>query len=90
MGRKRGVFSVQANEIEISKQPVTINKDAITITKALTIVYQQMRIAGNWERTIDSYNYIFNQFVQFSNLIYVEDINADSIYNDMESLEVSN
>jgi len=47
MGRKRGVFSVQANEIEISKQPVTINKDAITITKALTIVYQQMRIAGN-------------------------------------------
>lgn len=90
MGRKRGIFSVQANEIEISKKSVTINRNALTITKALTIVYQQMRIAGNRERTIDSYNYIFNQFVHFNNLIYVEDISSDSIFNYLESLKVSN
>ncbi|MER2071202.1 MAG: hypothetical protein ABS898_04770 [Psychrobacillus sp.] len=78
MGRKRGEFSVQADEIEISKKPVSINKDTIKITKALRIVYQQMRVAGNRERTIDSYNYIFNQFIQLNNLVYVEEINADT------------
>jgi len=89
MGRKRGIFSVGANEIEISKQTENIKKDSITIPKALTTIYQQMRIAGNRERTIDSYNYIFNQFVQFNKLVYVEDINADSVYNYLDSLEVA-
>ena len=90
MARKRGVFSVQADEIVISKKPITINKDAISITNALSIVYQQMRLAGNRERTIDSYYYIFDQFVRSNNLVYVEDIKADSIYYYLESLKVSN
>jgi len=30
-----------------------------------------MRIAGNRIRTIESYDYIFNRFVQFSKLEYV-------------------
>ncbi|MDF2065092.1 phage integrase N-terminal SAM-like domain-containing protein [Bacillus sp. Cr_A10] len=90
MGRKRGIFAVQVDELEVSKKPVTTKKDTITIPKALTTIYQQMRIAGNRERTIDSYNYIFNQFVVFNKLEYVEDINADSIYNYLEYLNVSN
>lgn len=89
MGRKRGIFSVDVDEIEISKQTENVKKDSITIPKALTTVFQQMRIAGNRERTIDSYNYIFNQFVQFNKLEYVEDINADCLYNYLDSLEVA-
>lgn len=57
-GRKRGIFAVQVDEVEVSKKPVITKKDTITIPKALTTIYQQMRIAGNRERTIDSYNYI--------------------------------
>lgn len=89
MGRKRGIFSVDVNEIEISKQNENVRKDSMTIPKALVTIYQQMRIAGNRERTIDSYNYIFNQFVQFNKLAYVEDINADTLYNYLDSLEVA-
>jgi integrase len=89
MGRKRGIFSVETNTIEISKQSENVKRDGITITKALVTIFQQMRIAGNRERTIDSYNYIFNQFVQFNKLEYVEDINADSVYNYLDSLEVA-
>jgi site-specific recombinase XerD len=48
-----------------------------------------MRIAGNRIRTIESYDYIFNQFVQFNKLEYVEDITADSIYEYLGSLEVA-
>lgn len=90
MGRKRGIFAVQVDEVEVSKKSVITKKDTITIPKALTTIYQQMRIAGNRERTIDSYNYILNQFVVFNKLEYVEDINSDSIYNYLESLNVSN
>ena len=53
MGRKRGIFSVDVNEIEISKQNENVRKDSMTIPKALVTIYQQMRIAGNRERTID-------------------------------------
>ena len=53
MGRKRGIFSVDVNEIEISKQNENVRKDSRTIPKALVTIYQQMRIAGNRERTID-------------------------------------
>lgn len=80
---------MDVNEIEISKQNENVRIDSMTIPKALVTIYQQMRIAGNRERTIDSYNYIFNQFVQFNKLAYVEDINADTLYNYLGSLEVA-
>lgn len=48
-----------------------------------------MRIGGNRIRTIESYDYIFNQFVQFNKLKYVEDIIAYSIYEYLGLLEVA-
>ncbi|MCZ8533380.1 tyrosine-type recombinase/integrase [Psychrobacillus psychrodurans] len=89
MGRKHGVFSVQLEEVNISTKKKTIKRYSITIQQALETVYQQMRIAGNRIRTIESYDYIFNQFVQFNILEYVEDITADSIYEYLGSLEVA-
>lgn len=48
-----------------------------------------MKVAGNRPRTIESYEYIFKQFVQMNGIEYVEQINIDSIYNYLGSLDVS-
>ncbi len=67
MGRKNGIFlKVNRRELQIL-QKKAVRRNGITIPKALETVFQQMRIVANRESTIDSYNYIFNQFVQFFN-----------------------
>ncbi len=47
-----------------------------------------MRIAGNRPRTIESYEYIFNQFVEVTQIEYVEDINIDKLYHYLDVLDV--
>lgn len=89
MGRKHGIFSIQAEEVNITTKKKAVKRSGITIPHALETIYQQMRIAGNRIRTIESYDYIFNQFVQLNKLEYVEDITADSIYEYLGSLEVA-
>lgn len=89
MGRKHGIFSIQSEEVNISTKKKAVKRKGITIPQALETIYQQMRIAGNRIRTIESYDYIFNQFIQFNKLEYVEDITADSIYEYLGSLEVA-
>jgi site-specific recombinase XerD len=89
MGRKHGIFSIQSEEVNITTRKKSVKRNGITIPQALETIYQQMRIAGNRIRTIESYDYIFNQFVQFNKLEYVEDITADSIYEYLGSLEVA-
>lgn len=89
MGRKHGIFSIQSEEVNISSKKKEVKRSGITIPHALETIYQQMQIAGNRIRTIESYDYIFNQFVQFNQLEYVEDITVDSIYEYLGSLEVA-
>lgn len=86
--RKHGIFAVTDEAISLAY----INdkkSDAITIKNALTTVFQQMRVAGNRERTIESYQYIFNQFVDIIQLKYVKDITVKSIYDYLDALEVA-
>lgn len=78
MVRKHGIFSIQSDEVNISTKKKVVKSSCITIPHALETIYQQMRITGNRIRTIESYDYIFNQFVQFNRLEYVDDITADS------------
>ncbi|WP_242057230.1 tyrosine-type recombinase/integrase [Pseudalkalibacillus hwajinpoensis] len=86
--RKHGIFSVPEEARQLS-----YNQDnkhsTITIKDALTNVFQQMRVSGNRERTIESYNYIFKQFVDMTQIQYVEDITLDSIYSYLDALNVS-
>jgi len=89
MGRKHGIFSIQSEDVNITIKKKVVKRSGITISHALETIYQQMKIAGNRIRTIESYDYIFNQFVQFNKLEYVEDITADSIYDYLGSLEVA-
>ncbi|MGE6488940.1 tyrosine-type recombinase/integrase [Paenisporosarcina sp. NPDC076898] len=91
MGRKKGVFAI--NNVEVGThvtKSVSVKRDSLTIEQALATVIQQMKVSGNRERTINDYQYIFNQFVTTNNLIYVEDINTETIYNYLDSLNVSN
>ncbi|RPJ97401.1 site-specific integrase [Rummeliibacillus sp. TYF005] len=64
-------------------------RNAITIETALETVFKQMKIGGNRERTIQSYDYIFKQFIEINKLEYVEEITIDSIYHYLDSIEVS-
>ncbi|MFE3577359.1 hypothetical protein [Lysinibacillus sp. NPDC059133] len=64
-------------------------RDAITVAAALETVFKQMQIVGHRQRTIESYEYIFNQFMTVNRLQYVEDISVESIYHYLDVLEVS-
>jgi len=59
------------------------------LTNALETVFQQMRIARNRQRTIESYEYIFLRLVSINKLEYVEDITAESIYHYLDSIQVT-
>lgn len=87
-GRKHGIFAVNADIAVKPSENHNPNHNSLTIRNALVTVFQQMRIAGNRIRTIDSYSYVFMQFSTVNNLKYVEDITSDSIYNYLDSLEV--
>ncbi|ANU21638.1 integrase [Planococcus plakortidis] len=75
--------------VSISASGKDKENEGLTIVDALETVYQQMRISGNRPRTIESYKYIFNQFVDMTVLKYVEEITVDSIYHYLDALKVS-
>ncbi|MCS0788233.1 site-specific integrase [Cytobacillus firmus] len=87
--RKHGVFAVSGDVVLLNSAKNEIKPNAITIVTAIDTVFQQMRIVGNRQRTIESYKYIFNQFVEVNKLIYVEDISVESIYHYLDIIDVS-
>lgn len=58
------------------------------VSAALDTVFNQMRIAGNRPRTIDSYDYIFKQFVEVCSIEYVEDVNIEKLYHYLDVIDV--
>ncbi|MDD1505423.1 site-specific integrase [Lysinibacillus sp. CNPSo 3705] len=86
--RKHGIFAVSGDVVVISKKQKVLRENDKEIREALENVFNQMRIAGNRQRTIDSYKYIFNQFVEVCHIEYVEDINIDNLYPYLDILEV--
>lgn len=68
------------------------NKDDILpvpIDKALSLVFRQMRATGRRPRTIESYDYVFAEFVKKTGIKYVHEINADTLYLYIDQLDVS-
>ncbi|SKB01312.1 tyrosine-type recombinase/integrase [Sporosarcina newyorkensis] len=86
--RKHGVFAVSGDVVVLPSKNNEKKRESLTISSALETVFQQMRISGNRQRTIESYQYIFEQFVTVNNLQYVEDITVESIYHYLDILEV--
>ncbi|WP_246097061.1 tyrosine-type recombinase/integrase [Psychrobacillus soli] len=87
--RKHGVFAVSSDVVVLQTNHYENIRDTITVAAALETVFKQMQIAGNRQRTIESYAYIFNQLVTVNRLQYIEDISAESIYHYLDVLEVS-
>lgn len=48
-----------------------------------------MEISGSRPRTIESYEYVFNDFIKRTGLRFVGEINADSLYDYLNELEVA-
>lgn len=88
-GRKHGIFAVSGDMVVMPTKKRDERKDALTLEAALKTVFQQMQIAGNRPRTIDSYSYIFEQFASVCCIEYVEDINLDKLYHYLDVLEVT-
>lgn len=88
-GRKKGVFAVSGDVVVMPTKAKVLEREGMLIEVALDTVFQQMRIAGNRQRTIDSYQYIFVQFSTTCKLRYVEDITMEALYYYLDVLEVS-
>ncbi|XKO54679.1 tyrosine-type recombinase/integrase [Lysinibacillus fusiformis] len=88
-GRKHGVFAVSGDLVVMPTKIYESKRDCLTIEDALEVVFQQMRIAGNRQRTIESYQYIFEQFMTINKLMYVEDITVEALYHYLDVLKVT-
>ena len=55
---------------------------------ALEKIFNQMHIAGNRPRTIESYGYIFKQFVEVYRVEYVDEIDLKKLYYYFDMIEV--
>ncbi|AMQ05214.1 tyrosine-type recombinase/integrase [Sporosarcina psychrophila] len=87
--RKHGVFAVGGDVVVMPTKVTVLEREGMLIEVALDTVFQQMRIAGNRPRTIESYQYIFVQFSTTCKLRYVEDITMEALYYYLDVLEVS-
>ncbi|MEG0449001.1 MAG: hypothetical protein RR595_03990 [Lysinibacillus sp.] len=88
-GRKHGIFAVSGDVVVMPTKKKEERKDVLTLEAALNTVFQQMRIAGNRPRTIDSNAYIVEQFASVCSIEYIEDINLDKLYHYLDVLEVT-
>lgn len=86
--RKHGIFAVSGDVVTIVSNMEDARRDGVEIGTALDTIFNQMRIAGNRPRTIESYEYIFKQFVDVCQIDYVEEINLDRLYHYLDVLEV--
>ncbi|WP_078548696.1 tyrosine-type recombinase/integrase [Litchfieldia alkalitelluris] len=94
MPKKKQIFTVtdELNDIFSPAQPIKEKVDTtrLTISQALDTVSRQMEISGNRPRTIGDYNIHVNYFVKLTGLTYLDEINADRIYEYLAKQNVSN
>lgn len=77
------------NDVSGLLKNVESSKQKIKVEKALSVVNRQMMINGIRERTIKDYNLSFNKFVEFNDITHLEQIDAQSIYDWLDSMNVS-
>ena len=86
--RKHGAFAVD-EKFDIEIKPVEDRRDSLTVQQALKTVFRQMQISGNRPRTIESYAFAWNEFIKITGVKYVEDIDADMIYDYLNEIDVT-
>lgn len=89
---RTGAFDVgEGDSLNFDITPTEHNNDPlpVPIDRALMTVFKQMRATGRRPRTIDTYDYIFNDFIKKTGVKYIHDITADTIYEYIEKLDVA-
>jgi Phage integrase, N-terminal SAM-like domain len=61
----------------------------ITVEKALSTITRQMEISGNRPRTISDYNVYVQHFIETLKVKYIEELNADHVYEWLARMDVS-
>lgn len=87
--RKHGAFAIE-ELFDIDFKRVEDRRDSLSVLQALKTVFRQMEISGNRPRTIESYEFAWNEFIKVTSVRYVEDIDADMIYDYLNEIDVSN
>jgi integrase/recombinase XerD len=104
MTKRKGIFDVDVDVRKVlegssstsQKIPKTITRQtnvlsgSIMISDALDIIKRQMKVSGNRSRTINDYILYVEHFQSVTNVQYVTDITAETIYNWLDSMNVSN
>ncbi|MFJ7306704.1 tyrosine-type recombinase/integrase [Peribacillus frigoritolerans] len=72
-----------------TEQPAILS-DSILISNALDVITRQMKVSGNRSRTISDYVLHVEHFQSVTNVQYVADITANTIYKWLDSMNVSN
>lgn len=78
------------SEVYKSKQSKRKLNDSFPVEKALRTVIRQMKAAGLRERTISDYDLHINNFFNVTGVQYMEELNANHIYEWLASMNVSN
>lgn len=103
MTKRKGIFDVNVDVRKILEGRSTTSKEApqaikqtkvlsgsILISDALDVITRQMKVSGNRIRTINDYVIHVEHFKSVTNVQLVTDITADTIYNWLNSMNVSN
>ncbi|WP_404427043.1 site-specific integrase [Ureibacillus chungkukjangi] len=91
MTKKLGLFDIEIDTKFLKKTQVgdTVPTSR-AITDALEIISKQMHSSGYRERTINDYNKIVNDFQKTMDVVYLQELNVDTIYNWLQQMNVSN
>ena len=94
MTKKKSILSISDDLSGLfSEEPTprtTVKSDRMTIKQALATITRQMEISGNRPRTISDYSIQVNHFAMTTKLTYLDDLKAESIYDWLSRMEVSN
>lgn len=64
--------------------------DTVTVIKALEVITKQMKVSGNRSRTISDYVQHVERFQSVTNVQCISEITAHTIYQWLDSMNVSN
>ena len=93
MTKKKEAYKVDVNLTDLLAEiprPNERPKNALSVTRALEIVIQQMRGQGRRERTIRDYELHVADFARVNGNPAVQELSADHIYRWLSSMNVSN
>ena len=81
------LFDINSRHKSAEKFELNVDSNTrnIKVNHAMKIVNQQWKLIGLRPSTIDSNNYNFSKFVEGTNVVYLNEINNDKIYEYLSS-----